>query len=414
MMHNRYIVRITSSEMTDDDSISHAQDAYTRRLKYDREKRHEKYLKDRDAGKTGYKGIQARTSNPYGNYASLYYNPEKAAAYYRAHAKKKTSGSATQAKQQSRVAAPVMQQTSGGSGGGGSGGSGGGGSGGSGGGGGGNADDLQKKLQKLREDSQFETAAQRKATKMKIEQLRDALKKALEGKAKERKEAVEKGKKEREKLSEKAKADIEKERKKRQAGIVADFDRLREEKENTVEPFRTENAKLRGQLESMSKTANPQLRARLQKQLARNNEKINDANAKYTDSLSESKTKHSVDMRNNITDIRNDLKNARTASSNTQKETLNKIRNDIKKLREDNKAEVTAAREALNKWISEEKKRVGKETARLRGVEYEDPDAKAAEYEARVEKRAKEILGQASSTPLSKTKSSKKTKQSKK
>ena len=83
----KFIYRVNS------DSLSHAQDAATQRRNYDSQKRRERYLRDRAAGKTGYQGIEARTNNPYGNYSNAYYDPRKAAEYYQAHKKTSSSGS---------------------------------------------------------------------------------------------------------------------------------------------------------------------------------------------------------------------------------------------------------------------------------------------------------------------------------
>ena len=42
--------------------LSHAWDANTQRMNYDAQARHERYIRDRDAGKTGYQGIQGQSS----------------------------------------------------------------------------------------------------------------------------------------------------------------------------------------------------------------------------------------------------------------------------------------------------------------------------------------------------------------
>jgi hypothetical protein len=48
-------------------------------------------MEARNAGKTGYQGLGARATNPNGDYANVYYDPQKAAEYYQAN-KKTTSG----------------------------------------------------------------------------------------------------------------------------------------------------------------------------------------------------------------------------------------------------------------------------------------------------------------------------------
>lgn len=388
-MQNRYLVHIDPPE----EKIEHAQSAATRRLNYDAAKRRERYLRDRDAGKTGYKGIQARTVNPYGNYASLYYNPEKAAEYYQRHKKtvtpvKLSSGTKTTTTNQ-------VGSTNGGSSGGSSSGSGG--SGGSSGSAAANRA-IQDKIQKLKENSRFETAAQRKATQLRIEQMRKTLAKKLAAKQKEREKVTEKGAKERQDLQDQASADIERAKNAKTENIEKDKKEAKAKKEQTVKPYREENAALRAQLDSMGKSSDPKKRAQLMRQLARNNEKINKANADYTDALFQSKTKHTNTMRNDINVIRTKLYNAKASSSAEQRTKVAEIRSDIAKLRDDNRQEIQNAKAKLNDWISKEKTRVGKETARLKGVKWTDPAKEAAKYDKRVTARAKEILSGGKST----------------
>ena len=71
-----------------DTSLAHAWDAATQRKNYNSGKRHDRYIRDRDAGKTGYKGIEAQTQNPNGDYANPYYNPQRAQRYYQETFKK--------------------------------------------------------------------------------------------------------------------------------------------------------------------------------------------------------------------------------------------------------------------------------------------------------------------------------------
>lgn len=386
-MANTYLVHFDTSEKVSDilnDSISHAQSAYTRRLNYDANKRRERYLRDRDAGKTGYKGIQARTSNPYGNYASLYYNPEKAAEYYRKHKKGKITPSKRPSTNnaQKQASASVEEAGSGGSGS-------------SGGSSSANAtakQAIRDKINKLKEASQFETAAQRKATQMKVDQLRKALEKKLKAKEKERAKAVEEGAKERQALQDKASSDIEKAQKSKTENIEKDKKEAKTKKEAAVKPFREDNAKLRAQLDSMGKSSDPKKRAKLLRQLARNNDKINKANADYTDSLFKSKTKHTNDMRNSIYGIRTKLYNAKASSTAQQRSKVDNIRAEIYDLRAKNQQEIQTAKAKLNDWISKEKTRVGKETARLSGTTWKDPSKEAAKYEKKVTARAKDIL----------------------
>lgn len=392
-MQNRYLVHLDPPE----EKLEHAQSAATRRMNYDANKRRERYLRDRDAGKTGYKGIRARTVNPYGNYASLYYNPEKAAEYYQKH--KKT---VSQTKLSSGTKTTTANQTSatGTSSSGGSSGGSGGSSGGSGGSSGSAAANraIQDKIQKLKENSQFETAAQRKATQLRVEQMRKTLAKKLAAKQKEREEATAKGAKERQDLQDQASADIELAKNTKTENIEKDKKKAKAKKEQTVKPYREENAALRAQLDSMGKSSDPKKRAQLMRQLARNNEKINKANADYTDALFQSKTKHTSTMRNDIYNIRTKLYNAKASSSAEQRSKVAEIRSDIAKLRSDNQQEIQNAKAKLNDWISKEKTRVGKETARLKGVKWTDPAKEAAKYDKRVTARAKEILSGGKST----------------
>lgn len=392
MSNTRYLAHLIPDTS---DNISHAQDAYTRRLNYDKQKRHERYLHDRDAGKTGFKGVRARTHNPYGNYASLYYNPVKAAEYYRTH-KAQFTKSKAQNKKEPKQTQEVVEEVPVDDGGGG-GGSGGGGDGGA-------AQAIADQLRKLQEDSAFETAAQRQATKMKIDQLRESLQQELEKKKKEREKVAEDSKNKQKELKEKAEKDKTEAKDKKEDRITKSEEALKKKKNSIVDPIREKNAELRGRLDSMGKNANKNVRAKLARQLAKNNEKINKANADYTNSLSVTKTKHTNAMRASVDHIRENLYEAQLANTNDRITKMNTIRTEIAELRNNNRNEIQKARTALNEWIANEKERVARESARIRGVEYKDNKAEQAAYQKRVEARAKQILGSSKSSSNSSNK----------
>ena len=67
--------------------LAHAWTAAQQRANYSSQKRHERYMEARNAGKTGYQGLGARATNPNGDYANVYYDPQKAAEYYQANKK---------------------------------------------------------------------------------------------------------------------------------------------------------------------------------------------------------------------------------------------------------------------------------------------------------------------------------------
>lgn len=146
-----------------DDELSHAYvSKYTSGgsvAGYNPVKRHERYERTKEIV-----GRKARTTNPYGNYASPYYDPVKRKEYYESHKTHPTR--------------PYGVGSSGKSGRGGSGKSGRGGSGRGGKGSGrkgnskGQTANMQKQIQALREQSALETEAQREATRRKIEDLR--------------------------------------------------------------------------------------------------------------------------------------------------------------------------------------------------------------------------------------------------
>lgn len=144
-----------------DDELSHAYvSKYTSGSSvagYNPIKRHERYERTKEIV-----GRKARTHNPYGNYASPYYDPVKRREYYESHKTHPTR--------------PYGVGSSGkGSGGRGSGGKGSG-KGGKGSGKKGNSKgqnaNMQKQIEALREQSALETEAQREATRRKIEDLR--------------------------------------------------------------------------------------------------------------------------------------------------------------------------------------------------------------------------------------------------
>ena len=153
------------------DELSHAyQSKYMTRTKYttyNPQARHDRYMKTREiVGRP-----TARRVNPYGNYKSPYYDPVKRKAYYEAHKDQKTRPYGVGASEKAKSGR-----------GGGSGKKGGSGKGGSGKGGSGRGSqsagskaNMQSEIEKLREQSQLETEAQREAARRKIEDLQSDL-----------------------------------------------------------------------------------------------------------------------------------------------------------------------------------------------------------------------------------------------
>ena len=72
-------------------SLKHAWSAAQQREAYDKRKRHERYERDKQAGKIDLVNKEARTENPNGNYANPYYDPEKAQKYYQETYKRQTT-----------------------------------------------------------------------------------------------------------------------------------------------------------------------------------------------------------------------------------------------------------------------------------------------------------------------------------
>lgn len=159
------------------DELSHAyQSKYMTRTKYttyNPQARHDRYMKTREiVGRP-----TARRVNPYGNYKSPYYDPVKRKAYYEAHKDHKTRPYGVGASEKAK---------SGKAGRGGSGKKGGSGRGGSGKGGSGRGSqsagskvNMQSEIEKLREQSQLETEAQREAARRKIEDLQSDLQRQI-------------------------------------------------------------------------------------------------------------------------------------------------------------------------------------------------------------------------------------------
>ncbi len=347
-------------------SLSHAYSSPYQKSTYDPAKRHDRYERSKKLV-----GRKARTTNPYGNYASPYYDPNYRHEYYEKHKQLKLIGSSSK----------KFDSDAGSSGG----------SSGRGSGAGSNGAKaaLANRIKQLRDASRFETKAQREAAKMQINDLKKQLNKQLNKLNKERAQNTKLGQEERLTLRERAEADIEKARKQRESDVKGDTEQLKEKKEAQLDPVRKENAKIRGRLDSMGKASDAKERARLKRELARNNEEISGVMADYTDSLTNMKTKHALTMRNNISKIRGDLRND-VASSSVEQRTKNaEISNRIKQARMDNKTEIARVRAELNKWVSAEKERLEANISRLTGKANK---AKADKKEAaRVKKRAKQI-----------------------
>ena len=318
-------------------TLSHALDKETQRARYDPAKRRERYLRDKAAGKTGFKGILARIKNPFGNYASLYYDPEKARAYYQAHrtsskpytpkvesssAKNKPSAAAEEATEDKSAASKGR--------------SGGGGGRGGGGGGGGGASPNAAANSQAREDANNRIQALRESVDAKIQVLQDKLSANAENSQSKR-----------EMKKEEASTKMAAEREKRVENVSATTEALQTERDLKLDPIREENARLRGKLDSMNPNSEEGLK--LRRQLASNAKKSMKACADYTDSLMSKKTAFSNEMNQNLNKIRTDLNKYLDNSSKKQQATAKKLRDKIKNLRSNLNKEIAAIRDAVSK-----------------------------------------------------------------
>ena len=362
----RYVVR--------DDVLKHAQDAATQRMNYDPQKRRERYLRDRDAGKTGYKGIEARQRNPWGNFASAYYDPKKAAEYYQQHkakmAKLASAERPNRSSQQQQVPveeAPVEEQPqeeSGKSRGSGD-------SGGSGGSGGSGDQSerqqqiaaIREKIQQIREEGRANKETYRAEAKEQIETMKAELAERIEELKEEIQSVTETGQEERQKKQEESADEIQKEQEKASENIKKDVTKLKVDLDSKTKPIQEQNAALRGRLDSMSEN-NPEAQ-QLKKQIAYNSDKIFKANAEFTEGISKVQTQHSEKMRNNIDAISSNLQAFIQESSAKQKESVQSIRDNIKSLRESNRDEIKRVREELKSKVQDETDRVKSEVASL-------------------------------------------------
>lgn len=330
----KYVYKPTNDELV------HDWDAAKQRAKYDAAKRHERYERDKLAGKTGFKGSSARTINPFGNFASVYYDPKKAHDYYMRHRRLSNSNSNWRdryrqkyGREKPEIQGAAEEEAAGGSGGG---------------GGSGSSDpNLANDLAKIRKAGAEEKERLRKDAKRKIDNLRNETNKKAEEVRNLIEENRKKTKNEQDKKREEAQADIKKEQDKSKKELEDEDRQLKNKRDVANEPLRKENAALRGRLENLSKTADPKEKARLQRLLASNNNKISKANADYTDALFRSKTKHTTSMRNSINQIRVDLKNFITTSSFEQRSKAVELRNELKDLRQKNQNEIKRIRQKL-------------------------------------------------------------------
>lgn len=335
-----------------DGYLSHAWDKYEQEKNYDAQKRRERYLRDRDAGKTGYKGTQQLpTSNPYGNYSSVYYNPVKAHEYYmknrqlssRVTASTSKSGRNSQnrsgidpnqaaankeaAKAAKAAARAAMNR---------------------------DIAALQNEIDSLRKASKDRKDSLRADAKEKIKSLRDQLKAKVEEINKAKKAVQKQGQLEREQVRKSADRSIKIEKLTREKNTKRDVKAMDKKRRAATDPIKLKNASLRGRLESLGKSSDPRLKAQLKVQIAENNDKISAANASFTDEISNIKTRHTLIMRNNITSIRQELKSFIQTSSKNQKATSKALSEEVKKLRTSNQQEIKMIREKLKQDIATE------------------------------------------------------------
>lgn len=312
----KYVYR--ASDINSQGHMSHALSAYEQRKNYDSAKRRERYLRDKAAGKTGFKGILARTSNPFGNYSSVYYDPQKAHDYYMRNRKLANPTS-------NRANEEAAEDGGGGSGGGG---------GGAGGGGGGGAGNAAAQAQ-AREEANNRIQALQEAVNAKIQTIQDKISANAENTQTKRQAK-------KEEATEKMQA----EREKRVENVEATTEGLQKQRDLKLDPIREENARLRGKLDSMN--PNSEEGIELRRKLAANAKQSMKACADYTDSLVAQKTKFSNEMNQNLAKIRKDLNNYIDKSSKKQQATAKKLRDKITSLRANLNKEIAAIRKAVS------------------------------------------------------------------
>ena len=311
----------------DKETLEHAWDAYQQRRAYDKQKRHERYIRDRDAGKTGYLGVYGRGRRA--TDLSKYKYNAKVSAPVRMSAKKKEHKSPVDPE-------PEEEKSSRGSG------NGSGGSRGSG---------AAEEAGKVREMSAEAKEKLREEANEKIERLREE----IQEKSEEVKSQIEEDRYnqslDRENKKNQAQIDIEKEQDEAANSIKSEGEKLKSQLKSKTDPIREELAALRAKAES---TNDPEELARLKRVIASKKDNINDKNAEYTESVSKMSTEYSTKMRDNINKIRNDLKTFLNKSTQEQKEKATKLRNELKTLRANNNAEIKRIRQQLKNDLKEE------------------------------------------------------------
>ena len=324
----KYVYR--ASDINSQGHMSHALSAYEQRKNYDSAKRRERYLRDKAEGKTGFKGVLARTSNPFGNYSSVYYDPQKAHDYYMRN-RKLANPAGNRAKEEAAAEEAAAEEAAedGGSGGGSGGGGGAGGA-----GGGGGAGNAAAQAQ-AREEANNRIQALQEAVNAKIQTIQDKISANAEN-------AQTKRQAKKEEATEKMQA----EREKRVENVESTTEGLQKQRDLKLDPIREENARLRGKLDSMN--PNSEEGIELRRKLAANAKQSMKACADYTDSLVAQKTKFSNEMNQNLAKIRKDLNNCIDKSSKKQQATAKKLRDKITSLRTNLNKEIAAIRKAVS------------------------------------------------------------------
>lgn len=324
----KYIYK--ASDTSNQRYMAHALSAYEQRKNYDAAKRHERYIRDKTNGKTGFKGIIARTTNPYGNYSSVYYDPQKAHEYYMRNRKLASPARKTaEDKAAEQAAEEAAEEAATGGGGGGGAGGGGGGDG----GGGGNPNAAAQA--QAREDANNRIQALQEAVNAKIQTIQDKISANAEN-------AQTKRQAKKEEATEKMQA----EREKRVENVEATTEGLQKQRDLKLDPIREENARLRGKLDSLN--PNSEEGIELRRKLASNAKQSMKACADYTDSLMSQKTKFSNEMNQNLAKIRKELNTYIDKSSKKQQATAKKLRDKITSLRTNLNKEIAAIRKAVS------------------------------------------------------------------
>ena len=312
--------------------LSHALTAEEQRLNYDSQARHERYLRDRDAGKTGYKGIQGQSSlNAHDPTRQMYLNRYETNRRGSVIARRNSSIDRSN-NNSARVSRGLSKYR-------------------------------QRSLDRIAGNSTSNLNSIEDAKNRTIGSIRhqiDMLKNQNSSDKKKNKEDIKRNisliKDRLENNSERVKAILQRRRNKAEEQTDKTSEKykskIKEDAKTSIDQmksknnsFHDENDKLRQRIKNSN--LNPQKEKELREKIADNAKKILENHERYTSKINSVKTAHTDKMNRELSSISNELNSYLKQNKSQQKNTSESLKSQLKSLRDSNSKEIQRIESAM-------------------------------------------------------------------